>query len=686
MADGLLDLTFSGDGKREIDFSDVKAEYGGAGARAVTMQGNKIVVAGLSGSGGAILVTRLTATGGLDKSFDKDGRSEIDLPTGLSLTRRVVGVFVVTGGKILVVGSAPASAGAINASIVLARLNNNGSPDTSFGTKGLLEVPVNGFQYATAAEIDGNGKILVAGAVSGTGSFGTSTVVARLNANGSPDTTFDGDGFLYPDSNSIYEINALGVHANKVYLAGTTFVFGSDMAVMRLNTNGSLDTSFDTDGLQTIDVGSFDHAHAIDFQGDKIVLAGTSQFDFAVARLTTTGALDTSFNKDGKVTIPFRSRSQATGVKVQNNGQIVVAGWATNTVNSFSTDFAVARLNTDGSLDASYSGDGRHTVDFRPNDKSSSSDLAYAMVLQSDGKAVLAGESFHGPLGRQFAVARLKIQGSGGDDTAGGGGPVGVQTPPFDPDDDSPVDPPYDPFPPPNFGGPPGGIIYPDMGYRPTPVTPVPIGKPVFVPRPPGSPVPPKNPIGTTPGNLTPAPANPPRRPTATGTPARRPLGVGVGQPRPVLRPSPTPLIRPTPGRGFGLVVSGPSRAPSGQRLPGAIPTVGGVSADRTGGTLSIGFTQPMSPTSVGSTGVYRLIGAGADGLLGTADDVAFTITGARYDGPSRTVVLTVAGGLPQGMALRLSVDGLALTSAVGVALDGDRDGHRGGLYVTDIA
>ncbi|MGE3820579.1 MAG: hypothetical protein AB7I30_14295, partial [Isosphaeraceae bacterium] len=395
MANGLLDKTFSGDGKQEIDFSGVKSEYRGAGASAVTMQENKIVVAGLSGPEGAILVARLHESGSLDRTFSNDGRSEIDLPSNFGLGIRVVGVFAVSGNKILVVGSAPPSSGGADGSILLARLNNNGSPDTNFGTGGLLEVPVTGLRYATAAEIDANGKILVAGATGTLGISGTFTVVARLNANGSLDTGFDGDGLLFPNVQAIQQINAIGVHANKIYLAGSAFAFGSDMAVMRLNANGGLDTSFDNDGLQTVNFDAFDNAYAIAFQGDKVVLAGSSQSRFAVARLTSTGALDTSFDKDGKVTIAFRSRSQATGVKVQNNGQIVVAGWAENIANGFTDDFAVARLNFNGSLDPNYSDDGKHTIDFRPDDKSVSSDVAYAMVLQSNGRAVLAGRSFH---------------------------------------------------------------------------------------------------------------------------------------------------------------------------------------------------------------------------------------------------------------------------------------------------
>jgi len=129
----------------------------------------------------------------------------------------------------------------------------------------------------------------------------------------------------------------------------------------------------------------------------------------------------------------------------------------------------------------------------------------------------------------------------------------------------------------------------------------------------------------------------------------------------------------------------GPVRAPSGQVLPGPIPTIGNPRADRAGGTVSVDFTQPMNPTRVGSPGAYELIGAGSDGVFGTPDDVRFTIIDARYDQIRRRVVLTVAGGLPEGMALQLTADGLALTSASGVALDGDGDGHRGGSYVTRI-
>jgi uncharacterized delta-60 repeat protein len=192
----------------------------------------------------------------------------------------------------------------------------------------------------------------------------------------------------------------------KISIWISIYVFSSSLFSISLASAavGDLDTSFDTDGKVTTDFGaSSDSASSIALQSDgKIVVAGYSyngsNYDFAVVRYNTNGSLDTSFDTDGKVTTDFGAQSDyAKSVALQSDGKIVVAGYSYNGSNY---DFAVVRYNTNGSLDTSFDTDGKVTTDF-----GASSDYAESVALQSDGKIVVAGTSYNGS-NYDFAVVR----------------------------------------------------------------------------------------------------------------------------------------------------------------------------------------------------------------------------------------------------------------------------------------
>ena len=134
---------------------------------------------------------------------------------------------------------------------------------------------------------------------------------------------------------------------------------------------GDLDPTFSSDGKQTTDFGGNELATAMALQGDgKIVVVGYTggaDSDFALARFSPNGKLDTSFSGDGKqVTDLGGTADRAQGVALQGNGKIVVVGFA-GTQSPGGDDFgdlAVARYNANGSLDTSFSGDGKQTTDF----------------------------------------------------------------------------------------------------------------------------------------------------------------------------------------------------------------------------------------------------------------------------------------------------------------------------------
>ena len=178
----------------------------------------------------------------------------------------------------------------------------------------------------------------------------------------------------------------------KILLAGYSHNGNDyDFALVRLNSNGSLDNSFDGDGIATTDIGlQHNYARDIAIQNDgKIVLAGNRQVgtinDFALVRYNTNGSLDNTFDGDGVViTDAVLGNGIMEAVSVQNNGQILVAGSSSNGNNG---DFALARYNANGNLDNTFDGDGIATYDL----ENGSSESGHAMQIQAN-RIYLAGD------------------------------------------------------------------------------------------------------------------------------------------------------------------------------------------------------------------------------------------------------------------------------------------------------
>jgi uncharacterized delta-60 repeat protein len=214
-----------------------------------------------------------------------------------------------------------------------------------------------------------DGKILVAGYTddAGTEDF----AVVRYNSNGTIDNTFGGgDGIVITDigTNTVDVAFAIRVQPDgKILVAGTsgngtTF----DVALVRYNANGTLDTSFDFDGKQRTNIGAVDIATKVDLEGTgKVVVGGytgTGSYPgtnrkFLVIRYGTNGALDPTLDGDGIVTSTFAGVTDAPayGLAVTLNGRILMAG--TND----GSDVLVAQYKNDGSLDTEFDTDGWNT-------------------------------------------------------------------------------------------------------------------------------------------------------------------------------------------------------------------------------------------------------------------------------------------------------------------------------------
>jgi uncharacterized delta-60 repeat protein len=343
--------------------------------------------------------------GGLDACFGTGGKRALP---GTRIPYNTLGIQ--SDGKIVVALTETTPSNRI----WLERYNTNGSFDTSFDGDGRVRTQFgSGSAAVFALGIQGDGKIVVA-ADSSNGSNNSAIVLLRYNTDGSLDTSFDGDGIVTTDiGTSNDRAEALAIQSDgKIVVAGRTqtgLTNDSDFALVRYNTDGSLDTSFDTDGIVTTAIGSSDDsAYSLAIQTDgKIVAAGTSRndsnADFALVRYNANGSLDTSFDGDGIVTTAIGSAYySANAMRIQGDGKIVVTGI---TYNGTNYDFALVRYNTNGSLDTSFDGDGIVTTAI-----GSGEDIANALAIQSDGKIVVAG--YTSGAGRDFALVRYNTNGS----------------------------------------------------------------------------------------------------------------------------------------------------------------------------------------------------------------------------------------------------------------------------------
>lgn len=233
-----------------------------------------------------------------------------------------------------------------------------------------------------------------------------------LAAPGDLDPAFSGDGKQTTDFGTGFEgAQAVAIQPDgKIVAVGCTTCAERDGFVLaRYNPDGTLDPSFSGDGMQVTDFGSGNEsAEAVAIDGDgKIVAVGWAigvSTDFALARYNTDGTLDPSFSGDGLQLTDFEGAIDvAYGVAIQADAKIIVAGFAQN-----DTDvFALARYNADGTLDPSFNGDGKRTTFFRqPGAR------AYDVMLQPDGRIVAAGYAFpFSDADADFALARYRPSG-----------------------------------------------------------------------------------------------------------------------------------------------------------------------------------------------------------------------------------------------------------------------------------
>jgi uncharacterized delta-60 repeat protein len=299
-------------------------------------------------------------------------------------------------------------------------LLNAGDLDPTFGSGGKVLTSLGTNPGCQSVAIQSDGRIVAAGATL-SGGF-DQFALTRYNSNGSLDTSFGSGGIVTTSFGAMdADVNSVAVQSDgKIVVAGFS---NAAWALARYNSNGSLDTSFGSGGKVTTSFGGYlDAANSVVEQSDgRIVVAGYTQdlsFEngrFALARYNSNGSLDTSFGSGGKVTTSFGSGTDnlAAGVVLQSDGRIVAAGSSRTTAQRF----ALARYNTNGSLDTSFGSGGLVTTAFAGQDAGAS-----GVAVAPDGRIIAAGSADNGNNSR-FALARYNSNG-GLDTSFGSGGTV----------------------------------------------------------------------------------------------------------------------------------------------------------------------------------------------------------------------------------------------------------------------
>lgn len=406
---GTLDSSFNLTGKFSYDhgFHDNLQEV-------IVQNDNKIVSGGTAinpAFSGQLLVMRQLQDGTLDPSFNDSGIVIFNQYTesyAYDLAER-------NDHKLLVAGAFADPL--YSFSMLVIRLLPDGSPDSAFGVNGFAEVNISqADDYAYAMMEQPDHKILLAGTAIDP-LFQNQPVVVRLLEDGSLDSAFGVNGVAYlPVIDLDNRLNSISLmNDGRIVVSGhygkpltSTGQFDFDMLIARLNSDGSFDTSFGNNGmlLDTVSVDYVDDLFGMDVTANnEIIVSGYTtnpdfSYDLIVLKYDSTGVRDSSFANNGLFRFDNDIQDVGLDLQLQTDGKILIAG----TSGGFffdDRDFLLMRLNADGSPDTSIAGVG-YTLTTILNDF----DEANGMAIQNDGRIVLAGKTFNGT-NNDVALARF---------------------------------------------------------------------------------------------------------------------------------------------------------------------------------------------------------------------------------------------------------------------------------------
>jgi uncharacterized delta-60 repeat protein len=397
LPNGEPDISFSEDGKQTTDFSG----WLSPAALAIKDDG-RIVVTGsaMTGNVSSIALVSYLTDGSLDNSFLNGGKGSIEVgPTSAGND-----IALQMDGKMLVTGfTYDLTPGPSHQDLAIVRMQSDGSLDSSFSGDGKETTDYfSNAEMGLALAIDNNtGKIYVAGTTSGR--LLQNILLARFNPDGALDR------FLTGASNFQFIPTSVAVQPDgRILLSGDVDSFNDpDYWILRYNEDGSLDNNFDVDGKLSDykpDAYTAFKASAVQLDGKVIAVGLTRNPDqFAVARYNPDGSLDNTFSSDGKYTVGTNARAFA--IAIQPDGKIIIGG---SEAGVSDRDFALVRLNADGSPDNAFNNGNLLLTDNGSNDEISK------IAIQPDGKIVVVG-------GSPVVIARYLPTGQPDDSFSGDG-------------------------------------------------------------------------------------------------------------------------------------------------------------------------------------------------------------------------------------------------------------------------
>ncbi len=315
-------------------------------------------------------------------------------------------------GKVVAVGQSGVQSGA---TLLVARFTSSGALDGSFGSGGVVTSPaipgaLDTGSVGRSVAIQPDGKIVVVGRVISSDASATDRIlIERYNSNGSIDATFGTNGAVTALATRLGDGYAVALQPDgKIIAAGSADAAGSGgvtprVAVVRLNSNGSLDSGFGAGGIDVVDLGAYSYALAAAVQADgKIVISGSQAPGLQVpnaliARLTASGALDPTFASGGAYAHQYAvgaASSAFNALAIQGTGGIIAAGAATN--GNTGADAIVARFTSGGAPDGSFGSGGVVYETSAMNTGSANVPGATGVALAPNGD-VIAGGTAGGP-------------------------------------------------------------------------------------------------------------------------------------------------------------------------------------------------------------------------------------------------------------------------------------------------
>jgi uncharacterized delta-60 repeat protein len=392
-APGDLDLTFGAGGTVSTDLGDSDSP----GAVALQPDG-KIVVAGIRIIGPPVVprvgiaLVRYRSDGTLDEGFGSGGLVVTELDDGTFAV--LAAVAVQPDGKIVVAGSAGPFSGDFRA-FLLARYHSDGTLDASFGSGGLVGTGFGHRHFAAVSVVAlrSDGRILVAGSVSSDAS--TQVALARYTSDGVLDPTFGVGGTVASDFGESRFMRAMAFQPDgKIVLtASPNSLEAHVFLVARYTADGLLDTAFGQGGTVVTEFGGYTESSDLGVMPDgRIVVAGGSGGNLALARYLSDGRPDPSFGAAGVVTTDLGGLEAIIALALQPDGKIVVTGNVAIPFDLAAADliairgvlYGLARYTASGELDASFGTGGGRGLDFLPS----------LVAQQPDGRILAVGHAY----------------------------------------------------------------------------------------------------------------------------------------------------------------------------------------------------------------------------------------------------------------------------------------------------